>query len=313
MRKEEPAFGKERLVPLIEEFLDVVQTYRSPNTYKHYKKTIPMFKQWCCQNKIERLYQLDRKRLRQYIQHLNSLGLAKDTVWSYSSAVRAFLNWCVNEEILPTPIYRKGDFPSKPNPKPKPLTVDEVNRLLEAAETARYPWIAARDRAMIYVLLHSGIRRGELLQMKVGDVDRMMSIVIQKKDRPHTIYLNTECTLEIRRYLRLYMREMGCELGPDEPLWRSTNGKPMTEYGVQQVFKRLSARSGVHVYCHRLRQTSATLRLSAGASTELVRTALGHTEERSILHYVRLAQEDVMRLMDETSPLKALKPRNKRP
>jgi len=58
-----------------------------------------------------------------------------------------------------------------------------------------------------------------------------------------------------------------------------------------------------------MRATSATLRLASGASTELVRKALCHRSETAIRHYVSFAEDDVARLLDETSPLNLLKPR----
>ena len=313
MRRRSLSKGRESLVSLIKEYLDVLRTNRSRLTYEHAKYTLGLFESWCSQNGVQRLYELDRHKIRRYVQYLNGLGKSKSTVWSYCCTVRAFLNWCVQEEILDDPVYRKGDFPAKPHPHPDPMTPNEILKLIDATKSARYPWIAARDRAMIYVLLHTGVRRGELAQMKVGDVERMVSVVTQKGGRAHAIFLNGECVLEIRRYLRLYTREIGRDLSPNEALWRTLPDNPLSEHGIHQIFQRLSERTGIHVWCHRFRQTSATLRLSSGASTELVRTALGHCEERSILHYVKLAQDDIARLMDETSPLKALKRRNKLP
>jgi len=297
----------DHLCHVVRDYLSVLRIYRKPQTVQHAQVSLQMFQQWCVDNGIVSVQQVDRHAIRRYVMFLMQQYTSKHTVWSYCCDLRAFLHWCVDEDILPNMPVKPRDFPSKPAPTPKPLSVAEIQHLLKTAEDARFSWIAARNRALIYVLLHTGIRRGEVVQMTVADVDRMTFTVMQKGDRLHVVYLNEECVAEIRRYLRLFARHFGYSLQPSDPLWRSYSGEPLDGHGLHAVFRRLSLKSGLDIWCHRFRQTSATLRLASGASTEVVRTALGHREERSLQSYVQLAQRDVARLLDQTSPLRLLR------
>lgn len=295
------------LVMVIREYLDTMRISRKPQTVEHAERTLQRFGQWCLDNGITTAQQIDRHAVRRFILFLMQIYRNRHTLWSYCCDLRAFLNWLVREEILPEPPYKRGDFPPKPKPRPEPLSVSDVQKLLRACEDAKHTWITARNRALIYTFLHTGMRRGELVQMRVMDVDRQTFTVTQKFDRQHVVHLNPDCVAEIRKYLRLYARQTGRHLQPEDALWWSNTGRPLNGWGLQTVFRRLSEKSGVKVHCHQLRATSATLRLAIGGSTELVRTALGHENDRSIAHYVKLAQTDIGRLLDETSPLRLLR------
>ena len=312
MKRKPRNVPKDSLASVIREHLMYKRIRFKPKTAEHAEGTLKLFLQWCTENGITTAQQIDRQVIRRYVLYVMETVPNRDTQWSFCCDLRTFLNWMVREEILPAPPYRPGDFPPKPKPRPKPLTVDEVRRLLAACEDAGHKWIGARNRALIYTLLHTGMRRGELVQMTVGDVDRQTFTVTQKFDRPHVVHLNADCIAEIRRYLRLYARETGRELQPDEPLWWTYFQRPMDGYGVQIALLRLREKAGVHVHAHRLRATSATLRLALGASTELVRTALGHTDDRSLLAYVKLSQTDTAKLLDSTSPTRLLREKKRR-
>lgn len=75
---------------------------------------------------------------------------------------------------------------------------------------------------------------------------------------------------------------------------------------LRKLLSRLGKRLGERLYFHRLRATSATIRLALGASTETVREALGHTSDRALRHYVKIANEQQRRLLEATSPFKAI-------
>jgi len=206
---------------------------------------------------------------------------------------------------------KEGDLPKPPSPNPKPLGVSELQRLLALAQGES--WLARRNYALLATLIDTGLRRAELLQLRVRDVLAGVAVVKQKGNRYLRVYLSEATCLAIRAYLRAFTRETGRTLEPDDFVWRGADGRPLSPNGVRQAFRRLSAKAGERVYPHRLRATSITLRLAAGASTELVREAVGHTDERSLRHYAKLAEADRARLIRQTSPLNLLQgSRNRR-
>ncbi len=297
----------EPLVQAIHDYLLVCRVSKSAKSVQRAEYALHTLMQWCHQRGITALHQLTRSELLTWCLALQQQPLSAQTVWTLTSTVRAFLNWCVTEDYLAHPPLKPGDFPSKPKPQPKPLSVAEVDRLLALADGKH--WLQKRNHAMLTVLLHCGCRRSELLQMTAGDVERGFSLVVQKGGRPHTLHLNNECVQAIQSYLRALRRQKHVSLKPEDALWRANDGSPLTENAVRLLFARLSRQFGQRVWCHRMRATSATLHLANKQSTEAVRLMLGHSDSRSIQSYVQLAQADLARLLDETSPLKLLSKR----
>lgn len=288
----------------VADYLLILRVSRSPKSVERAEYSLRRLLQWCHERNITTLQQLTRRELLTWSLSLQQTSLSRSTVWTFTSTVKAFLRWCEEEGLIAASPLRRGDFPSKPKPAPQPLTAEEAKRVLQAADGKS--WLCKRDVALLTVLLHSGCRRGELVQMRVGDVQRGFSMVEQKGGRQHVIHLSKECVRAIQRYLHALETQAGVRLEGDAPLWWGQRGEPLTANAVRLVFRRLSQQTGMHLYPHRLRHTSATLRLIAGASTEVVRFALGHADVRSIQSYVQLAQVDASRLLEQTSPLRLL-------
>ncbi|GIV18249.1 MAG: tyrosine recombinase XerD [Armatimonadota bacterium] len=292
---------------LMKDYLIYLQATRKTKTVRMNATNLKRFLDWCNQHGVETIQQLQPRHIREWQYELQQSCNSRATAWSIAVCVRAFLNWLVSEEVISKPPFRRGDWIPKPKPNPKPLSVEDVQKLFAAAQGDT--WIHQRDRALLTTLLSTGARRAEILQMTVGDVERRSFTVIQKGDRTHILHLTAETIREIRKYLRAYVKATGRYLTDDDPLWWSQRGEPMTGNALRMVMRHLSQRSGVRVWCHRLRMTSATMRLAMGASTEAVRQQLGHADIRSVEHYVKLAREDLARLLEQTDPLKLIRRR----
>jgi len=292
---------------VVRDYLLVCRVSKRAKTVERIDYCLRKLLDWCHARNLHTLQDLTRRELLLWSLNLQQQYPSKQTVWTFTSTVKAFLRWCEEEGLLSASPLKRGDFPAKPKPAPDPLTVYEVKQLLKAVDGKT--WMHKRDTALILVLLHSGCRRGELVQMKVGDVERGFSLVTQKGGRQHAIHLSSDCVKAIQSYLHALRVQKSVQLAPEDTLWVGRDGEPMTGDAVRRLFERLSRRTGLHLYAHRMRATSATLRLALGASTETVRLALGHADTRSIQSYVRLAQHDASRLLEQTSPVNLLKER----
>jgi len=227
-----------------------------------------------------------------------------DTLAGACERLMAILNWAVEEGYLERIPLKRKELIKRPEPLPKPFTPEEVRLLLQ--KLAGKDWETTRNRAIVIACLELGCRRGELLQMTVGDLKRGYSEVRQKGNRLHVMHI-TSCAREaIQEYLQALQRQKGIALADSHPLWLNGRLRPMHGQDLRKAFERLSKRIGMRVYIHRLRATSATLRLAYGASTEVVRRALGHSTDRVLRHYVRLAETQQRALMEQTSPTRYL-------
>lgn len=221
-----------------------------------------------------------------------------------SERVYALCNWAVDELLLERNPLKRKEVYKRPSPKPQPLSLAEVKRILCAVDGSL--WTAKRDRAMIITAVELGCRRGELIQMRVADVETGYSLVMQKGDRCHKMIITQLTYCAISEYINAYQTQTKHLLQPIDLLWRSWCHNPLTADQVRKRMRVLSKRTGVRLWIHRLRATSATLRLALGASTETVRAQLGHSTDRALRHYVDLADDQRQILLESSSPIKAL-------
>jgi len=226
--------------------------------------------------------------------------------------VRAMLHWAHDEGLIAEIPLRRRETIRRPEPTPDPLSEDQIRKLLRPLER-RTDWISLRRLAILTVCLECGPRRGELLQMRYGDLRQGQSRVQQKGDRPHVIMLTRQALQACRRYVDAYRTQTGRKLEPTDALWRSAAGLPLQADDLQRDLRRWGRKVGVQpLSVHRLRKTCATLRLANGAPTESVRKLLGHSTDRVLRHYAALSDKQQAELLEQTSPISHITKRKRR-
>lgn len=171
------------------------------------------------------------------------------------------------------------------------LTIDEAQRVLDQPDTRTV--LGIRDRAILETFYSTGIRRGELGRLKLGDLDRGRSTVLvrQAKGRKDRIIpIGTNALDWIDRYLersrpRLHPTDtdalfLSCEDGKAIGLHRLSG---LVSGYVDQ------ARISKHGGCHMFRHTLATLMLDAGTDIRYVQAMLGHANLSSTQIYTHVS------------------------
>lgn len=287
---------------LVEDYLIYLKARYRPKTVERAKYCLNKLLGYCEACSVRTVKQLTNKEIRLLTIHLREAGYSNETVWGVGSTVRAFLNWCVREGHLKESPIRQGDIPAKPKPKPQPLSEEELHRVLNACTEAG--WVGDRNYAIIITLAYTGLRRGELVQMRYGDLAKGYVTVVGKGDEQRRVYLGETVLTSIHKYLSSLRAQRGIELDEDDPLWLDKNLTPLRDDNIRRTLDRIGKRVGIDLYAHRLRDTCATMWLANGASTEAVRAILGHKDTRSIQAYSKLSDVDLKRIMEQTDPLR---------
>jgi site-specific recombinase XerD len=158
--------------------------------------------------------------------------------------VRAMLHWAHDEGLIAEIPLRRRELIRRPDPTPDPLSEEQIRKLLRPLER-RTDWISLRRLAILTVCLECGPRRGELLQMRYGDLKQGQSRVRQKGDRPHVIMLTRQALQACRRYVDAYRTQTGRKLEPTDALWRSAAGLPLQADDLQRDLRRWGRKVGV--------------------------------------------------------------------
>lgn len=171
------------------------------------------------------------------------------------------------------------------------LTSDEANRIL-AAWTAGDP-ISARNRALIALLLATGLRRAEIgaLEWRDVDLDAGTAVVRHGKgDKSRTVAIVGDYAIDALRVWRArcdpHLRYV---FAPLDNQGRVSDDRAMSGDNVYRVVKVTQQRSDVSFSPHDLRRTLATELLVEGASIADVQEQLGHADSSTTLRYARAA------------------------
>src|SRR3954447_16661706 len=175
-----------------------------------------------------------------------------------------------------------------PQTLPKILSPGEVDALLGALRTAR-------DRAMVLAMLLGGLRRCEVLGLRLADVqiaDRRLVIVEGKGGHHRVVPVADRFFQAVGDYLH---DERPVEADTDRVfvvLKRPRRGRPLSSEGLDEILSGARRRAGLeHATCHELRHTCLTRLREAGMSLEAVQAQAGHRSIESTRVYLHLTND----------------------
>ncbi|HWE57249.1 MAG TPA: tyrosine-type recombinase/integrase [Acidimicrobiales bacterium] len=165
-------------------------------------------------------------------------------------------------EIRKSPMERMKP-PRVPEEQVPVIGDDDLRKLLAACDGKDFE--SRRDTAMIRLLIATGMRAGELVGMRVVDIERdtQVALVIGKGRRPRACPYGAKAAQAIDRYLRLRARHPHAAT---ESLWLGKKGR-VTDSGLRQMVERRAVQAGIgHIHPHQLRHTYAHQFLSEGGT-----------------------------------------------
>jgi len=238
------------------------------------------------------------------------------TIQTYARSARAFFHWLVRREILERNPFDRVAFPKVGKPLIRTISPEEFERLLlactppnEAGPIATRA--AVRNRAILWVLLDTGIRVSELCGLRLSDFDRKHGVftVKGKGSKERRIALGQNCLRNLLYYLDRH-RPGDEELAAwgsagEDHLFLSETRLPLTKNGVTLLFGRLKKRAGItdkRVSPHILRHTFAIRYLKAGNDPFSLQELLGHEDMATVKLYMRMNDDDIQEQKRKFSP-----------
>jgi site-specific recombinase XerD len=176
----------------------------------------------------------------------------------------------------------------RPASLPKHLSNEETQRLehfiFQRLDTAQLK--ERLQNACLLVMLHSGLRVGECVDLRLQDLDlpaKRLIIRAGKDQRDRLVYLSESACLAIQLYLQDNPRQ------PHDLVWLKKNGKPLSTDYLRQVVAQIGLAVGIdHLHPHRLRHTCATRLLNAGMDIVQIQKLLGHEQLTTTMIYARV-------------------------
>jgi integrase/recombinase XerD len=227
------------------------------------------------------LNEVSRRELEAFIEREQDRGLKRSSVKARLDRIYAFLRFLVEEDVLSSQVLVRKIRLKLPQYLPRAIDPADVRRLLSVIEEVR-------DRAMILVLLRTGMRISELLATKVRDVkikERTITIREGAKTRlGRIVYLSTDAQDALTAWLKKRDPTKGS-------LFYAWSRNTMCYTTARMIFEHYRNRAGLahkRYTLHCLRHTFASELLNAGMRLECLQQLLGHESIQVTRRYARL-------------------------
>lgn len=289
----------------IQAFLEYLQYEKkySKHTIKSYKTDLIDFRDF-----IENTYQsnvnnLHYNQIRTFIVYLSQQDLSNRTINRKLSALKTFYKFLVKTEIIETNPLAKHKTLKTPKKISIPFSEKEILRVLEQFDTQQpLHFSLLRDKTIISLLYSTGIRREELIQLKIEDVNLSQNTikVLGKRNKERIIPLLQTTKKELEEYL-LKRREVQSK---NNYLFITDKGKKI--YGtfvyrlINYYFSVVTTK--VKKSPHIMRHAFATHLIDQGAEINAVKELLGHTSLASTQVYVNTNLKKIKEMYNQAHP-----------
>jgi integrase/recombinase XerD len=240
------------------------------------------------------LAEMERADLEGFIEHEQDRGLRISTVRTRLACIVAFLHFLVEQEVISGVVLKRRMKLKLPDVLPRAMNPSDVQKLLSAIDDIR-------DRALILLLLRTGMRIGEALGLRLNDLDmpdrKVHLFQGEKNSMGRVVYLSDDVLSALKIWLR--QRDQNKEFlfygNSNKPVCYSTGRSRFVKY----IQKAGLEQKGYTVHC--LRHTFASELLNAGMRLECLQQLLGHQDIEVTRRYARLTdrtrEEEYFRAM----------------
>lgn len=245
------------------------------STIQNYKNMISYFVKFVGRD-IEVSSVQDIDIVKNYILYLKSKNVAGKTIHTYIKHIKVFYRWLVNNGYIE--YNAVADLRIKYEKKlPEILTLEEINRLFNVFNI--------RDRLILIMILDCGIRKKELINLKVSNIKKDRIFIRQGKGRKDRVVPISGFTYNmVNEYIE------SREVKTDYLFQCNYSSDPLGYAGVRMVFRRLKEQTGIErITAHLLRHTYGTYYINTGGDIKVLQLLLGHSEVQTTETYIHLS------------------------
>ncbi|MAB48154.1 MAG: recombinase [Flavobacteriaceae bacterium] len=251
------------------------------NTVKNY---ISSFESFINHFKEKELNEINEMDIRTYLQSLIQKGLSNSQVNLTINSIKFYYETVLG---MPNRFY-SIERPRKKKSLPEVLSKKEVLRIIDCTSNLKH-------RCIVGLLYSSGLRRSELLNLKIKDIDSKRMVVVVKdakgnKDR--VTVLSPKLLKNLQEYYKEYR--------PETYLFEGQKGGKYSVSSVLNIVKSASQKAGIYkkVTPHVLRHSFATHLLENGTDLRHIQLLLGHSSTKTTEIYTHVANSSFSDIKD---------------
>lgn len=310
------------LTTLAEAFVDSlrVRHYSTSSVWTH-ERALLYFLEWCAERSLGSAIEITRPILERYQHSLFYYRKKNGEPLSYASqferlcSVKLFFRWLAKNNLILHNPASEIEFPRVERRLPKHiLSVEEVDRVISQPNVSTA--VGVRDRAILELLYSTGMRRMEIIGLKLPELDLERGTVVirqgkGKKDR--MVPVGERAIAWCHKYI-LDVRPSLAGAPDGGVVFLSHFGVGFTPDFLSRQVKSYVERAGINKTgsCHLFRHAMATQMLDNGADIRFIQTILGHANLETTQIYTHVAIRKLKEIHAATHPSAKLAPSRSR-
>lgn len=235
---------------------------------------------------------VDKNIVRNYLKILSDLKYNNSTIARKLSSLRSYFTYLLANKKIKKNIFNLINNPKKEKKLPNFLTYQEFEDLIFSIDNNDI--YAKRNKLILELLLASGLRVSELVNIKLEDIDiNNKSIrVVGKGSKERIVYFNLHTETSLKDYLD-NSRSKLLKNKKSNYLFINNKSTKLTREGVFEIINKIATKANIkhHLSPHVLRHTFATFLLNEGADIRSVQTLLGHESLSTTQIYTHITSD----------------------
>lgn len=286
----------------------------SPKTIESREIHLSQFIHWCDQRGLIRPGEITKPIIERYQRYLfhyrkhdgNPLSFRSQAIRLMS--VRAWFKWLSKENYILYNPASEIELPKMEKRLPKAILNErEAESIMNQPDINTQ--VGIRDRAILETLYSTGIRRQEIINLGIQDIDteRGVLTVRQGKGRKdRVIPIGDRAILWVEKYLYEIRPEFACNTD-EGTLFLNSYGEKLHPSSMSKLVRNYVKQSKINKSgsCHMFRHTMATLMLENGADVRFIQAMLGHVKLETTQIYTQVSIKKLKQVHTLTHPAKA--------
>ena len=270
----------------------------SQNTIDSYCYCLRDYLQYLIKNRINTT--VSESVIRDYFIYLRSKQYSDATMRDKYSILHVYYNYCVRHNYYANnPVTIKKP---KCNKLARVFTDDELQKIFSYYNN-KETFTHLRDYTIICILLATGIRRNELLN--ITDINNNFINVLGKGNKARCVPVSASLRQVLNKYIVERNKRAVCPF-----LIINKSGQKLTPGGLRAIFTRLSHNTGIHgkrFSAHTFRHTYATQMIRNNADLVTIQQILGHSDISTTAIYTHYNDSTIFNVNDRCNPLNSFK------
>ncbi len=285
-----------KLSECVELFLSYISD-KSPNTVRNYRVDLNQFIKIVGDKEVDKVTKSDVAKFRMVLQ---SQKRKSSTLARKLATLNSLYQYLIDLELVNVSPITKSHRPKVSQRIPSSLSNEEVKMILKHIDNLQ-------DKAIVVLLLTTGLRSSELLSIKKQNIlierdgetfliDKILEESLKENDIAYIRVVGkgdkereVPITGKPLSILVEYLKEVNPYIDNQTPIF------PISYHTLWRKIKTIGKKLAITVHPHKLRHTAATMALASGAELRVIQELLGHASPTTTARYAKVGQKQLLK------------------